>query len=60
MEKIKVGAKFFLNPEIFPYCIIEEDAEYITYKRNGYTAKRVYRYVFENAIKCGAIEFINN
>lgn len=65
MEEIKVGARFFWNPAIFPYRIIEENAEYVTYKRythgwtnsEEYAGKRVYRYVFEDAIKRGAIEF---
>lgn len=58
MKEIKVGAKFFWNPAIFPYYIVEEDTEYISFKRDGFQIKRVYRYVFEDAVKRNAIEFV--
>lgn len=65
MNKIEIGARFFWNPSIFPYYIREENSEYIVYKRfthgstksEEYAEKKVYRYVFENAIKNGEIEF---
>lgn len=66
MNKIERGAMFFWNPTIFPYYIREENAEYVTYKRpthgstksEEYAEKKVYRSVFEDAIKRGEIEFI--
>jgi hypothetical protein len=58
-NSIKVGAKFFWNPSIFPYYIVEENKEYVSYKRDGYATKRVYRYVFEDAINSKAIEFVS-
>lgn len=60
MNEIKIVAKFFWNPEIFPYSIVKEDEKYVSYKRNGCATKRVYRYVFEDAIKRGAVEFVNH
>ena len=65
MGEIEVGARFFWSPSIFPYYIREENSEYIVYKRytHGWTnreefaEKKVYRYVFEEAIKNGEIEF---
>ena len=66
MNKIERGAMFFWHPTIFPYYILEENAEYVVYKRpthgstnsEEFARKRVYRYVFEEAIKNGEIEFI--
>ena len=58
-ELIKTGSKFFWNPAIFPYYIVEANEEYVYYKRNEYKTNRVYRYVFEDAIKSGWIEFIS-
>jgi hypothetical protein len=65
MDKIERGARFFWNPSIYPYYIKEENAEYIIYKRyqhgstkgEEYADKKVYRSVFEDAIKSGEIEF---
>ena len=67
IEKIKVGESFFWKPTIFPYRILEEDAEYVTYKRpthgwtnaEEYAKKTVCRHVFEDAINRGEIEFIS-
>ncbi|MDD4624533.1 MAG: hypothetical protein PHX40_04100 [Bacilli bacterium] len=55
---IEKGKKFFWNT-VFPYVITDITAEHIYYKREGYAERRIYKYVFEEAIEQNRIEFIN-
>lgn len=57
---MKAGAKFYLRGSYFPYFIESVDELFVTYRRvdSGYQSKRVYKYVFENDVRRGAIEFI--
>ena len=55
---IEKGMRFFWNT-VFPYVITDITAEHIYYKREGYAERRIYKYVFEEAIEQNRIEFIN-
>ena len=59
MEEVKIGQRYFWKPGIFPYEVIAIDDKYITTKATYPTdcqPKRVYRAVFEQAIKNGIAE----
>lgn len=55
---LKKGMKFFWNNTVFPYVITDITAEHVYYQRKGYAERRIYKYVFEEAIEQNRIEFI--